>query len=155
MGVHESVTREMAAPADRVYALVSDLPRMGEWSNENVGGTWTAGATGPAPGARFTGSNRNGLRRWQTSVTVVDAIPGERFAFDVSVLGIPISRWEYAFEPTDHGCRVTESWTDRRPGYFKPIARIATGVADRAEHTRAGMALTLERLAAAAHPGAG
>jgi hypothetical protein len=35
------------------------------------------------------------------------------------------------------------------------VARLATGVADRAEHTRAGMAHTLERLAAAAEGPAG
>ena len=35
------------------------------------------------------------------------------------------------------------------------IARLATGVADRAEHTRVGMALTLDRLAATAETGSG
>ena len=57
-------TREIAAPAETVWALVSDLPRMGEWSPENQGGTWLNGATGPAPGAIFTGKNKNGIRRW-------------------------------------------------------------------------------------------
>lgn len=145
-----SVSREISAPAVRLWELLSDLPRMGEWSNENVGGRWLGGASGPAPGARFRGANRNGIRRWSTLVTVVDAEPGERFAFRVSYLGLPISEWSYVIEATDGGCRVTESWADRRPGWFRPLAQVATGVGDRAEHTRDGIAHTLEKLAAAA-----
>ena len=46
-------SRQIAAPAEKVWALVSDLPRMGEWSPENEGGAWADGATGPAMGATF------------------------------------------------------------------------------------------------------
>lgn len=145
-----SVTREIAAPAEQVWSLATDLPRMGEWSNENVGGKWLGGATAAAPGATFRGANRNGFHRWQTKVTVLDADPGEQFRFEVDFFGIPVSEWSYRFEPTADGCRVTESWSDRRPRWFKPMAQLATGVGDRAEHTRHGMAETLERLAAAA-----
>lgn len=146
-----AVSRDIAAPADDVYALVADLPRMGEWSNENTGGKWVRGATRAEPGAKFRGSNRNGWHRWNTQVTVTEAIPGERLSFDVDLVGLPISHWTYEIEPSDGGgCRVTESWTDRRPGWFRPLARIATGVDDRARHTLAGMADTLERIATAA-----
>jgi uncharacterized protein YndB with AHSA1/START domain len=145
-----SVVREIAASPERVWELISDLPRMGEWSNENEGGTWLNGATGPQVGAEFRGANRNGFRRWKTLATVTESEPGQRFGFDVTSLGLPISTWSYTIEPTESGCAVTESWTDRRPGFFKPIARLATGVADRTEHTRSGMEHTLERLAATA-----
>lgn len=33
-----SVSREINAPAEHVYGMVSDLARMGEWSPENAGG---------------------------------------------------------------------------------------------------------------------
>jgi hypothetical protein len=62
--------------------------------------------------------------------------------------------WSYDLEPTSTGCVVTESCTDIRPGFFKPVARLATGVADRATHNRAGMVVTLDRLAAAAEASA-
>ena len=145
-----AVTRDIAAPADEVWALVSDLPRMGEWSNENTGGHWLGGATGPAPGATFRGSNRHGLHRWKTKVTVVDSVPGDVFRFTVASMGLPGSEWAYEIVPTANGCRVTETWNDRRPGWFRPIAALATGVKDRADYTSEGMAHTLERVAAAA-----
>jgi len=151
----ESVTRDIAAPAEQVWSLVSDLPRMGEWSDENIGGKWLGGATGPEPGVTFRGANRNGIHRWKTKVTVGDADSGQRFSFRVTSMGIPVSAWAYDFEPTGDGCRVTESWTDLRPGWFKPIAQLATGVADRREHTRKSMAETLDQLAAAAESAAG
>ena len=75
------VTKDIAAPAATVWALVSDLPRMGEWSPENRGGQWVKGATGPVPGARFKGENRNGDKSWSTDAKVVDAEPGRRFSF--------------------------------------------------------------------------
>ena len=145
-----SVTREIRAPADRVWAMVSDLPRMGEWSPENKGGKWLGDATGARPGAKFRGTNQIGKRKWNTVATVVDADPGRRFSFRVGTMGIKVAEWGYSIEPTATGCRVTESWMDQRPGPFKPLAHLVTGVGDRAEHNRGNMEKTLERLAAAA-----
>lgn len=136
-----------AAPED-VYALVSDLPRMGELSPENEGGRWLGGATGPAVGVRFRGSNRNGWRRWSTTVRVTEAEPGAAFAFDVSFYGVPVSRWTYRFVAAGTGCTVTESWQDRRPAWFKGPAGLTTGVMDREAATASGIEHTLARLKA-------
>lgn len=135
------------APAQRVWELVSDLPAMGALSPENTGGTWRGGATGPALGARFRGSNRNGVRRWSTSVRVVSCQPPEAFAFDVSFAGIPVARW--AYDVHDEGgdtCTVTETWLDRRPGWFRGPAGITTGVRDREAHTQGNLERTLAAL---------
>ncbi len=145
-----SASRDIAAPATQVWALVTNLERMGEWSNENHGGRWLGDATSAAVGAQFRGVNRNGIHRWSTRVTVTDLEPAEHFAFHVTYLGLPISAWSYSFETMPDGCRVTESWTDQRLGWFKPMAQLATGVADRTEHTRQSIEHTLEQLAAAA-----
>ena len=63
---------------------VTDLPRMGEWSPENAGGKWVKGSTGPALGSVFEGTNKNGFRRWTTSVTVIGCEPNKLFEFAVT-----------------------------------------------------------------------
>jgi uncharacterized protein YndB with AHSA1/START domain len=150
MGETVSVTREIKAPAEQVWAMVADVTRMGEWSPENVGCEWLGGATSAQPGAKFRGSNQIGKKKWKSVSTVLDAEPGRTFSFRVGALGFQVADWSYAFEPTATGCRVTESWVDRRNGFFKPISGMATGVPDRVAHNRAGMEATLERLAAVA-----
>lgn len=60
------------------------------------------------------------------------------------------AEWAYDIEPTDTGCRVTESWTDRRYRWSLPISSLLSGVKDRTPHTRAGIEETLANLAAAA-----
>ena len=144
------VTERIDAPAAKVYEMVSDLPRMGEWSPENTGGKWLAGASGPAVGARFRGTNRAGWRFWMTTVTVRSAERGRRFAFDVDTAGVPIASWEYEFVERDGGCTVTERWTDRRPGWMRTVSIPVTGVRDRGEHNRGNMQQTLRKLKVAA-----
>lgn len=148
MAYPTAATREIAAPAEEVWALVSDLPRMGEWSPENAGGKWVKGATGPALGAVFKGSNRNGLRRWSTTVTVVVCDPGKAFEFAVTSGPLEIANWRYDFEDTESGCRVTESWQDKRKPWFVTVARVMGDHS--AQHAEQEMAATLANLAAVA-----
>lgn len=102
---------DVAADAWTVWSLVTDLPGMGQFSPENIGGRWIGGATGPAVGAKFRGTNRNGTLRWHTTATVIECEPGRRFTFDVrSPIGVRVSRWQYLVDPTDGGCRLTENW---------------------------------------------
>ena len=57
---NDEVTIDVSAPPERVYGLISDITRMGEWSPECRRCEWIDGATGPAVGARFRGHNRLG-----------------------------------------------------------------------------------------------
>ncbi len=144
-----SVSRSIQAGSDDVYALVSDVTRMGDWSPETTSCKWTGGAEGPAVGAGFRGANRNGWHRWMTKCRVSAADPGRTFAFDVSLV-FAIANWAFTIEAEDEGCRVTETWTDRRNALFHRIGWMADGVRDRATHNREGMSETLSRLAAVA-----
>jgi len=144
-----SVTREIAAPAEQVWALVSDVTRMGEWSPENAGATWLPGVKSPQRGAKFLGKNRSGWRRWWTVGKIIDAEPGRLLTFRITAPVLPVAEWSYTFEPTATGCRVTESWTDQRSRLFRPVTERVTGVGDRAAHNRAGMEQTLDRLKSA------
>ncbi len=130
--------------------MVSDLPGMGNYSPEATGGSWKKGATGPAVGARFGGTNRSGWRRWSTLATVTECDPPRGFTFDVTSGPFPVARWGYAIDQTADGCRVTETWVDLRAGWFSRLTGLFTGVSDRASHNREGMQRTLERLAEAA-----
>jgi hypothetical protein len=140
---------DISAPPEKLWSLVSDLPRMGEWSPENAGGKWVKGATGPALGARFKGTNRNGVRRWSTTVTVLACEPGKVFEFAVTAGPLAVAKWRYEFEETELGnCRVTESWVDERKPWFASLARVMGDHGADAAHRQ--MAGTLQKLAAAA-----
>jgi len=147
-----SISREINAPAEQLWRMVSDVTRMGEWSPETTSAEWTGGATGPAVGAKFRGSNRNGKKSWKTACVVVDAEAGRRFAFRSMAGPLFVADWVYEFEESDSGCLVTETWTDRRGWLARSVSGIASGVSDRATHNKAGMEETLENLAAAAEP---
>lgn len=142
-----TVSIDIAAAPRAVYDLVSDLPRMGEWSPECERCVWTGGAAGPAVGAHFVGYNRNGRRSWSTKGTVAVADAGREFAFEItSVMKLPVARWTYRIEPTPAGCRVTESTVDRRGRMISTLGRIATGVGDRTARNRDTMTHTLQEL---------
>ena len=143
------VERTIRAEASELYDLVSDLPRMGEWSPESTGGTWVNGAEGPVVGARFKGSNHKGWAKWSTDVLVTAADPGERFSFDVNRGPLKISNWEYRFEPDGGKTLVVETWTDRRVPVVGTVVGWFIGVFDRTEHNRKGMEATLSNLAGA------
>lgn len=148
MAYPTAVSRDIAAPAEKVWSLVADVTRMGEWSPENTGGTWQKGASGPALGAVFKGHNKSGLRRWSTTCTVVECQPGKVFEFAVTSGPIGVANWRYEFEDTESGCRVTESFRDNRASWFAFVAR-AMGDHS-AAHAEKEMAATLENLAAIA-----
>ena len=146
MAAPVSVSREIAAPVDAVWSLVTDLPRMGEWSPENKGGEWAKGATGPAVGAKFKGRNSNGKKSWSTTVEVNAFEPQRKFSFGLMVFGKNWCDWVYELEPIEGGCRVTHSWIDHRSGLSAKLGQMVSGVADRAEHNRRNMETTLDNL---------
>jgi len=145
----------VSAPTEKLYDLVTDVTRMGEWSPETVRCEWVGGATGPAVGARFKGSNRNKFMRWSTKPRVIVAEPGSEFAFVVpAIVGSKdLTKWTYRFEPaTDGGTDVTESFEimNDLPGYINFGDRYILGIKDRKADLEANMQQTLERLKSAA-----
>ena len=138
---------EIAAPAELVYDLVSNVPDLPKWAAETDRCTWLDGAEGPAVGARFRGRNSYHGRRWATTCTVTDADPGRRFGFRVQTAGFATASWRYEIEPTETGCRVTESTLRTVP---RPIAllvnRLLLGIPDRDAHNQRNIERTLARL---------
>ena len=144
-----SVSVEINAPVEKVWAMVTDLPRMGEWSPENQGGEWAKGATGPAVGATFKGRNKNGKKKWGTNVVVNACDAPKKFSFGLMVNRKNWCDWVYEIEPTATGCRVTHSWIDHRGAVAGFLGKMVSGVADRATHNKKNMEVTLQNLAKA------
>ena len=142
-------TVTIAAAPDAVYALITDLPTLAELAEETTAMTWRKGGA-CTPGAVFTGQNSNGGKTWTTTCTVTDAEPARAFAFDVKSLVIPVAHWRYDIAAADGGCTVTERTWDKRPGWFKGIAGMATGIKDRDSANADHIRMTLQRLKAKA-----
>lgn len=146
--MHDSVTVHMDATPEQVWALVSDVTRIGEFSPETFEAEWLDGATGPAVGARFRGHvkrNEKGPVYWTTcEVTVCE--PLEEFTFGVVQNGEVINTWGYKLQAADGGTDVTEFFqlADKLP---IKIYWFLAGWA-RGKTNRRGMQRTLEAMKA-------
>ena len=150
---HDEVSIDIAAPPERVYELISDITRMGEWSPECRRCTWAKGATGPAVGARFRARNKGGRGpSWFNTPTVTVAEPAREFAFNRSGPGIGSYTWRYVLTPTATGTRLTESYDAEKPlpAAMTWITEKWVGSDDRDADLRVGMETTLDRIKAAA-----
>jgi hypothetical protein len=87
-----TASAEVRASADRVYAVVSDVTRIPEWSPETRRAEWLAPD-------RFRAWNRRRLGRWRTGANVVEAWPGHKFSFVVQAMGGDWTQWTYLIEP--------------------------------------------------------
>ncbi len=143
------VSREIAASPAAVFASITDVTRMGEWSPETYAAEWKEGFDHPAVGAVFVGHNRNDGNEWTTEARIVELVENERFFFDCQVGDFVFAKWGYTIEPTDAGCLVTEYSQNLIPEELRERSAGISGVTDRETHNRAGMETTLERLAAA------
>jgi uncharacterized protein YndB with AHSA1/START domain len=143
------------APPARVWELIGDPTRMGEWSPECHQVVWTGGNGGAKLGAKFKGHNRRGWRRWTTTGTIVAFEPEHEIGWDVDFAGFPIARWDYRIEPGADGrsCTVVECFRDRRASAFRALGPVARGVRDTTAHNRVGMEETLARVKTAAETG--
>jgi uncharacterized protein YndB with AHSA1/START domain len=144
VGEKISGTIEIAAPPENVWALVSDLPRMGEWSPENDGGEWVGGATCAETGAKFKGRNSHGKRKWTGVARINEAVAPSRLSFTVVLVGpITGATWSYDIEPTSAGCKVTETWEDTITRPIPVIGKVLTGVKDRPAFAKTSIETTL------------
>jgi hypothetical protein len=155
------ITRSVEIAADplAVWAMITDLPRMREFSPENIGGEWIAGYTRAELGARYRGRNRHSGdgREWWTRVKVVEFEHGRLFTFDVRApIGIRVSRWSYELEPTATGCLLSEHWYRVGNKFVRNfLGPRVTGRADRPGFNTHSIEHTLSLVKAAAEAEAG
>ncbi len=151
--VRGSVTVHVAAPAERVWGLLADVRRIGEFSPETFEAEWLDGASGPEVGARFRGHVRRNGRGpvYWTTCTVVASDPGCEFAFGVGGTGRTLNTWRYQLIPRSGGTDVTESFELSDT----PLLRLYWALAGRwrMRTNVSGMRTTLERVKAVAEAG--
>jgi len=140
------------AGADQLWAMITDVTRVGEWSPEAERAEWLDGATGAVVGARFKGYNRRGKAKWSTVCEVIEAEPGRVFAFAVGGAAKPDTVWRYRLEPHADAVQVTESFElTKHLGFFsRLLTRVTTGVKDRRADLEDGARSTLAALKQAA-----
>jgi uncharacterized protein YndB with AHSA1/START domain len=104
------------APPERVWDLVTDLNVIVAASTELVGVRWADGATGPAVGARFVGTNfHRAVGEWETTSIVIDLDRPTVFAWAVTDVDEPSSIWRFTLRPAEHGTLVRQ-WAQMGPG---------------------------------------
>ena len=139
----ESIT--IASTPEKLYSMISDVTRMGEWSPVCKECWWEDDSRGV--GAWFVGRNVTENNTWETRSKVVADSPNEEFAFAVNG---DRTRWGYTFVPSENGTVVTESWTilpAAEPGYVERFGdRVEQELEVRADGASAGMRETLSNL---------
>jgi uncharacterized protein YndB with AHSA1/START domain len=138
----------IAAPPERVWATLTDLRRMPDWSPELVRMV-PLKRGGLRVGQWYLGINRRRAVVWPTRSVVAEVEPGRRLTWDTRSSG---ARWLWELLPDGDGTRVVH----RRPvprgltGLSKVVAPLFLGGSEgHADELEAGMARTVERLTAA------
>lgn len=162
-----TASAQIDAPPERVFELVTDVTRMGEWSPITYKCEWLDDAAGPSIGAKFKGYNKMPPARWWTECEVTAYEPGRLFEFRTVDVSAPFSvgvkapremtRWRFEFAPEDGGTRVTESYS---VVFVPPLLSVPEKIAraigagrsvdKRRAKTNRGMEETLRRLKDAA-----
>jgi uncharacterized protein YndB with AHSA1/START domain len=137
----------IAAPPAQVWALVTDVARMREWSPQVVR---TVVLGGPVRlGTWFLNLNHQGWKHWPTTAKVVRFAPHRDFAFRI---GENRTVWSFRLEPTADGGTLV---THRRetPDGISPVSnllvdKVLGGQASFVPALLDGMRQTLERIKA-------
>jgi uncharacterized protein YndB with AHSA1/START domain len=107
-----SVRLVIAASADLLYDMISDVARMGEWSPSCSGCVWDQSASG-RPGDWFIGLNDSGSgSHYETRNQVLVADRPTEFSWIAGGLEEGWAIWAYRIAALDErGTEVVESWT--------------------------------------------
>jgi uncharacterized protein YndB with AHSA1/START domain len=110
------VSLTVAAPPERVWALASDITRVGDWGGECVGAQWVDGADSPAVGARFLGHQVREDRKWETTSVIIESQPSVSFAWAVGDPANASATWRYQLASDGSGGTVVRYRAVMGPG---------------------------------------
>ena len=140
----------IAAPPERVWALVSDVRRMSDWSPQVDSTRLRSGFDRVELGAQFTNRNSDGELVWTTHAEVVRFEPGREIAFRVEENWVI---WSFTITPDNAGAHLVQ-----RRHAPEGISDLSLELVDGflggmdafTASMRTGMRLTLERIKAEA-----
>jgi hypothetical protein len=134
----------VAASAEALYDLVSDVTRTGSWSPVCQACWWDDETTAGQVGAWFTGRNVLPHRTWETRSQVVTADRGREFAW---VVGGGLVRWGFTMSANGSTTTLTETWHFLPKGIATFEERYgddaAAQIADRTQQALEGIPRTL------------
>ncbi|MCX6401704.1 MAG: SRPBCC family protein [Propionibacteriales bacterium] len=136
------------APADQVWATLTDFKQMAQWSPETIS-MLPLKRGGLRAGQWYLGINRRKAVVWPTRSVVADVDPGRRLVWDTRSSG---AQWVWELEAAEEGTRVVH----RRPvpsgnTLMSKVfaAAFLGGAVEHADELEAGMATTVAGLKAA------
>lgn len=138
----------IAASPEAVWAVVGDVRRMPDWSEELESVELRHG-DGRSAGSRFRGNNRSGARSWAMTCVIDSYIDGEALDFHTEdEKGDTRTKWWYRLAPADGGgTTVTEGFLRvAELGRIRALAERKL-LGDRAEHNARNIDESLRRLA--------
>jgi len=100
------VAVHVEAPPSAVWAFVTDLDVLAQFSDEFQGGEWLDPLTAPGVGALFHGRNENARAAWEVTCTVTDWEPDRAFGWLVGDPDAPAASWRFTLEAEGGGTRL-------------------------------------------------
>ena len=140
----------IAASPERVWALVSDVRRMCDWSPQVDSTRLRSGFDSVGLGAQFTNRNSDGGLVWTTHAEVVRFEPAREIAFRIEENWVT---WAFVITPDQAGVELVQR--REAPDGISDLSLELTngfmgGVEAFTASMRAGMRQTLERIKAEA-----
>ena len=106
----------VAAPPAAIWPLVTEIMTPSRFGTELQEAKWLDAERGPCLGARFTGRNFHPARgEWETTSTIVEFEPDQRFAWAVGDPETPSALWRLELVPEGDGTRL-RYWAQMGPG---------------------------------------
>jgi hypothetical protein len=106
----------VAAPPSSVWPLVTEILTPSRFGTELQEAIWDDPERGACLGARFTGRNFHPAKgEWETTSTIVDFEPEQRFGWAVGDPDEPSALWRLELMPEADGTRL-RYWAQMGPG---------------------------------------
>lgn len=148
--IEESI--EINASAEDVWAVISDLRRMGEWSPQCKKMVLRGETVGM--GTKSININRRGLLVWPTTAKIIRYAPNQELGFRIAENN---TVWSYTITPSGSGVQVTErrevpNGTSKISSFL--VDKFMGGTTNFEAELKLGMAETLGKIKRAAESSA-